>query len=106
MTRADLFERLGATITARLEADPATSYVASLAAKGHDAILKKVAEEAAETLLASKDGDKLHLTREIADLWFHCMVLLAWHGVDPADVMAELQRREGTSGIAEKNSRR
>jgi phosphoribosyl-ATP pyrophosphohydrolase len=100
-----ILERLAVTIASRLKADPATSYVASLAAKGQDAILKKVAEEAAETLLASKDGDKLHLIRETADLWFHCMVLLAWHGVDPADVLVELQRREGTSGVAEKKSR-
>src|SRR2546429_9812347 len=77
---AEILERLAATITSRLRADPATSYVASLAAKGQDAILKKVVEEAAETLLASKDGDKLHLIRETADLWFHCMGLLAWHG--------------------------
>ena len=103
---AEILDRLGATITARLNADPASSYVASLAAKGQDAILKKVAEEAAETLLASKDGDKLHLIRETADLWFHCMVLLAWHGVDAADVLDELRRREGTSGIEEKSSRR
>lgn len=98
--------RLAATIESRLQADAGTSYVAGLAAKGQDAILKKVAEEAAETLLASKDGDKLHLIREVADLWFHCMVLLAWHGAGPADVLAELQRREGTSGIEEKSSRR
>jgi phosphoribosyl-ATP pyrophosphohydrolase len=103
---AEILERLGATIAARLTADPASSYVAGLAAKGQDAILKKVAEEAAETLLASKDGDKLHLIRETADLWFHCMVLLAWHGVDAADVLDELRRREGTSGIEEKSSRR
>jgi phosphoribosyl-ATP pyrophosphohydrolase len=104
--QAEILERLTAAIAARLKSDPATSYVASLAAKGHDAILKKVAEEAAETLLASKDGDKLHLIRETADLWFHSMVLLAWHGVDSADVLAELQRREGTSGLEEKASRR
>ena len=97
--------RLGATIVQRLQADPGSSYVASLASKGQDAILKKVAEEAAETLLASKDGDKLHLIRETADLWFHCMVLLAWHGARPEDVLAELARREGTSGIVEKKSR-
>jgi phosphoribosyl-ATP pyrophosphohydrolase len=103
--QAEILERLTATIAARLKSDPATSYVGSLAAKGHDAILKKVAEEAAETLLASKDGDKLQLVRETADLWFHSMVLLAWHGVDSADVLAELQRREGTSGIEEKASR-
>jgi phosphoribosyl-ATP pyrophosphohydrolase len=104
--QAEILERLAAKIAVRLKSDPATSYVASLAAKGQDAILKKVAEEAAETLLASKDGDKLHLIRETADLWFHSMVLLAWHGVDSADVLAELQRREGTSGIEEKASRR
>jgi phosphoribosyl-ATP pyrophosphohydrolase len=103
--QTEVLDRLAATILSRLKADPATSYVASLAAKGQDAILKKVAEEAAETLLASKDGDKLHLIRETADLWFHCMVLLAWHGLGPRDVLDELQRREGTSGIAEKKSR-
>jgi len=105
MTHADVLARLGAVIADRLKADPGTSYVASLAAKGEDAILKKVAEEAAETLLASKEGDKLHLIRETADLWFHCMVLLAWHGASPDDVLMELARREGTSGIAEKTSR-
>jgi phosphoribosyl-ATP pyrophosphohydrolase len=103
--QTEILERLAGTIVSRLKADPATSYVASLAAKGQDAILKKVAEEAAETLLASKDGDKLHLIRETADLWFHCMVLLAWHGAGPGDVLDELQRRESTSGIAEKKSR-
>ena len=102
----EILDRLAATIQSRLTAAAGTSYVASLAAKGHDAILKKVAEEAAETLLASKDGDKLHLIRETADLWFHCMVLLAWHGAGPQEVLAELERREGTSGIAEKNARR
>ena len=105
-TNTDVLERLAATIAARLKADPAASYVASLAAKGHDAILKKVAEEAAEALLASKDGDKLHVVRETADLWFHCLVLLAWHGAGPADVLHELERREGTSGLEEKKSRR
>ena len=105
MKDAELLERLASTIESRLKADPATSYVASLAAKGEDAILKKVAEEAAETLLAAKEGDKLHLIRETADLWFHCMVLLAWHGARPADVLAELARREGVSGIEEKKSR-
>ena len=105
MTHTDILDRLGEVIAERLQADPGASYVASLAAKGHDAILKKVAEEAAETLLASKDGDKLHLIRETADLWFHCMVLLAWHGARPEDVLAELERREGTSGIDEKKSR-
>jgi phosphoribosyl-ATP pyrophosphohydrolase len=105
VTNTEILARLGDVIAQRLEADPASSYVASLAAKGHDAILKKVAEEAAEVLLASKDGDKLHLIGETADLWFHCMVLLAWHGARPDEVLAELARREGTSGIDEKSSR-
>jgi phosphoribosyl-ATP pyrophosphohydrolase len=105
MTNAQILERLANVIESRLGTDPSRSYVANLAAKGQDAILKKVAEEAAETLLASKDGDKLHVVRETADLWFHSMVLLAWHGVRPEDVLAELARREGTSGIKEKNSR-
>ena len=105
MTNAEILARLGEVIAERLKADPGTSYVASLAAKGQDAILKKVTEEAAEVLLASKDGDKLHLIRETADLWFHCMVLLAWHGARPDEVLAELARREGTSGIEEKKSR-
>jgi phosphoribosyl-ATP pyrophosphohydrolase len=105
MNDADILARLGEVIAARLKAEASASYVAALAAKGQDAILKKVAEECAETLLASKDGDKLHLIRETADLWFHCMVLLAWHGARPEDVLAELERREGTSGIDEKKSR-
>jgi len=70
-----------------------------------EASLKKVGEESAETLLAAKDGDKLHLVRETADLWFHCLVMLAWHGLGPDDVLAELRRREGISGIDEKQSR-
>jgi phosphoribosyl-ATP pyrophosphohydrolase len=73
--------------------------------KGEDAILRKVVEEAAETLLASKEGDTLHVVRETADLWFHTLVLLAWHGLRPEDVLQELARREGVSGIAEKNTR-
>ncbi|HYC44747.1 MAG TPA: phosphoribosyl-ATP diphosphatase [Burkholderiales bacterium] len=105
MNDSEILARLGQVIEQRLKADPSMSYVASLARKGHDAILKKVAEEAAETILASKDGDKLHVVRETADLWFHCMVLLTWHGVRVDEVLAELARREGTSGIAEKRSR-
>ena len=105
VSSAEVLTRLGAVIAERLKADPGSSYVASLAQKGQDAIVRKVMEEATETLLASKDGDKLHLIRETADLWFHCMVLLAWHGARPEDVLAELARREGTSGIDEKNAR-
>ena len=106
MADKDILLKLGETIAARKGADAGTSYVASLMAKGEDAILRKVLEEAAETLLASKEGDKLHVIRETADLWFHTMVLLAWHGVGPEEVLAELQRREGLSGIAEKASRK
>lgn len=105
MIDTNILRRLGETLAARRQADPATSYVAGLYHKGHDAILRKIAEEAAETLLASKDGDKLHIVRETADLWFHCMVLLAWHGLTPEDVLAELKRREGISGIDERASR-
>jgi phosphoribosyl-ATP pyrophosphohydrolase len=101
----DVLQRLAETVASRKGADPASSYVASLFAKGHDAILKKVAEESAEALLASKDGDKLHLVRETADLWFHCLVMLAYHGLGPDEVLAELVRREGTSGITEKEGR-
>ena len=106
MKNAEILRRLADTIAARKQADPSASYVASLFAKGQDAILKKVAEEAAETVLASKGGDKLHLVRETADLWFHSLVLLAWHGLKPEDVLAELRRREGISGIDEKKSRK
>jgi phosphoribosyl-ATP pyrophosphohydrolase len=106
MADKDILLKLGETIAARKGADAGSSYVASLMAKGEDAILRKVLEEATETLLASKEGDKLHVIRETADLWFHTMVLLAWHGVGPEEVLTELQRREGLSGIAEKASRK
>ena len=102
----DILDRLAATIAARRGADPASSYVAALFAKGDDAILKKIGEEATETVMAAKDGDKLRITAEVADLWFHCLVLLARHGLSPADVRAELARREGMSGIAEKAARK
>lgn len=105
-TDATILQRLSASIAARRGADPAQSYVASLLGKGQDAILRKIAEEAAETLLASKDGDKLEVVHEVADLWFHTLVLLAWHGLSVDDVYAELQRREGVSGIAEKAARK
>jgi len=101
-----ILRRLGEVLAARKSADPGSSYVAGLFAKGEDAILKKIAEESAETVLAAKGGDKLHIVRETADLWFHCLVLLAWHGLKPEDVLAELRRREGISGIEEKKSRK
>jgi phosphoribosyl-ATP pyrophosphohydrolase len=106
MIDTKILRRLSDTIAERKQAEPASSYVANLFAQGHEAILEKVAEESAETLLASKDGDKLHVVRETADLWFHCLVLLAWHGLTSDDVLAELRRREGISGIDEKASRK
>ena len=106
MTHDDVLARLGHVIDARRSASPPGSYVSSLFAQGEDAILKKLAEEAAETVLAAKGGDKLNIVRETADLWFHSLVLLAWHGLGPEDVLAELRRREGVSGVDEKSARR
>jgi phosphoribosyl-ATP pyrophosphohydrolase len=102
----DILQRLTETLAGRKRAAPESSYVARLFSKGEDAILKKVGEEATEVILASKAGDKTHLVYETADLWFHCMVLLAQHGLSAADVLNELERREGLSGIAEKESRK
>jgi len=98
----DVLQRLTATIAARRGADPATSYVATLFAKGDDAMIKKIGEEATEAVMAAKDGDRLRLTAEIADLWFHCLVVLVKNDLGPADVCAELARREGISGLEEK----
>jgi phosphoribosyl-ATP pyrophosphohydrolase len=105
MARSDILERLEALIAERRVADPSTSYVAKLNAKGLDAILKKVGEEATETVIAAKSGERGALVHETADLWFHCLVMLSWHGIALADVLAELERREGRSGIDEKASR-
>ena len=101
-----ILERLAKHIEERRGAAPDKSYVAGLLKGSEDALLKKIGEEATETVLAAKGGDKLQLVRETADLWFHCLVLLARHGLSPADVLAELHRREGISGIDEKASRR
>ena len=103
---ADTLERIARVIEERKGRDPESSYVARLFATGEDAILKKIGEEATETVLAAKDGDRLHLVREVADLWFHCMILLSRHGLGPEDVLAELHRREGISGIDEKAARK
>jgi len=105
MISAEVLHRLGETLESRKGAEPGSSYVASLFHKGQDAILKKIGEEATETVMASKDNDRLHIVREVADLWFHSMVLLSWHGLGPDDVLAELHRREGISGIDEKAAR-
>jgi len=101
-----VLERLEAAIAARRGGDPGASYVAKLNAKGLDAILKKVGEEATETVIAGKSGEKGSLVAEMADLWFHCLVLLDRQGVRVADVLAELERREGRSGLDEKASRK
>lgn len=105
MTDSSILNRLAETIEARKLADANSSYVAKLFHGGHDKILKKIAEESAETLMASKDGNVEQVIYETADLWFHCLVLLAYHGLTPDDVLQELARREGTSGIEEKASR-
>ena len=104
---------LAAVIESRKPAsggDPTTSYVARLLHKGPDAFLKKIGEEATEVVMAAKDvdhgGDKALLVGEVADLWFHSMIALAHYGLSPADVIAELQRRVGTSGIEEKALRK
>jgi phosphoribosyl-ATP pyrophosphohydrolase len=102
---SDILSRLAQVLEARKQADPDASYVARLYAKGLDAILKKIGEEATETVMAAKDGDPARLTAEIADLWFHCLILLAQQGLGPAQVLAELDRRFGLSGIAEKAAR-
>ena len=101
----DILRRLTARIEANRSADPVTSYVATLFAKGDDAIIKKIGEEATEAVMAAKDGDKMRIKSELADLWFHCLILLVRNGMGPGDVLAELARREGISGIDEKASR-
>ncbi len=113
MTSNDALARLAAVIESRkpsLGGDPATSYVARLLAKGPDAFLKKVGEEATEVVMAAKDvehgGDPAKIVYEVADLWFHCMVALAHFGLTPADVIHELERREGMSGLEEKALRK
>ena len=102
---SDILARLAEVIEGRKGADPGSSYVASLFHKGEDAILKKIGEEATETVMAGKDGDRLRIVNETADLWFHCIVMLAHYGLKPADVLLELRRREGISGIDEKMAR-
>jgi len=97
----DVMARLAAVIESRRGADPATSYVARLLSKGPDAVLKKIGEEATETVMAAKDGDRVRIVAETADLWFHCLVMLAQFDLAPADVLAELARREGLSGLDE-----
>jgi phosphoribosyl-ATP pyrophosphohydrolase len=106
MSSNDTLARLAQVIEARRGGDPDKSYVARLFGKGHDAILKKVGEEATETVMACKDGQAQKIVGEVADLWFHSMPALSWHGLTPADVLAELERREGLSGLEEFASRK
>ncbi len=97
----DTLARLAAVIESRRGGDPERSYVARLFAKGTDAILKKIGEEATETVMAAKDGQPEKIVYEVADLWFHSLVALAHFGLGPAQVLAELRRREGISGLEE-----
>jgi phosphoribosyl-ATP pyrophosphohydrolase len=113
MTSNDSLARLAAVIESRKPAsggDAGTSYVARLLARGPDAFLKKIGEEATEVVMAAKDadhgGDPQKIVNEIADLWFHSLIALAHYGLQPADVIAELERRAGTSGIEEKALRK
>jgi phosphoribosyl-ATP pyrophosphohydrolase len=101
MNGNDTLARLAAVIDARRGADPDRSYVARLFSRGTDAILKKVGEEATEVVMAAKDGDRQRIVGETADLWFHTMVALSHFGLGPAEVLAELERREGLSGLEE-----
>ena len=101
----DILLRLMAVLASRKEADPDSSYVAGLYAKGLDSILKKIGEESAETIIAAKSGDKQQIVYETADLWFHCLVMLAQQNLDARLVLEELERRFGVSGIDEKAAR-
>jgi phosphoribosyl-ATP pyrophosphohydrolase len=102
---SDTLQRLAEVLERRKSADPASSYVAGLYRKGLDAILKKIGEEATETVMAAKDGVSDKLVYEVADLWFHTLVLLAQQGLGPQDVLDELERRFGLSGLEEKACR-
>jgi phosphoribosyl-ATP pyrophosphohydrolase len=113
MSNQDILDRLAAVVESRKPAhggDPETSYVARLLYKGPDAFLKKIGEEATEAVMAAKDmdhgGDASRLVGEVADLWFHSMIALAHYGLGPADVVRELARREGLSGLEEKALRK
>ena len=101
-----ILARLADVLAARRGGDPERSYVARLLAKGNDAILKKIGEEATETVMAAKDGVPDRIVAETADLWFHCLVMLEFHGLRPEQVLGELARREGISGLDEKASRK
>ena len=102
----DILLRLMAVLASRKDADPDSSYVAGLYAKGLDSILKKIGEESTETIIAAKSGDKQQIIYETADLWFHCLVMLEQQNLDARLVLEELDRRFGVSGIDEKAARK
>jgi phosphoribosyl-ATP pyrophosphohydrolase len=102
---SDVLNRLAEVLEERQAADPESSYVAKLYARGLDAILKKIGEEATETVMAAKDGEADKIVYEVADLWFHSLVLLSHQGLHPQLVLAELDRRFGLSGLVEKANR-
>ena len=104
--KRDTLEELQSVLTTRLDADPEQSYVASLYQKGLDHILKKIGEESSEVIIAAKSTNSSDLVKEVADLWFHCMVLLVEKGLSTQDVLHELDRRFGVSGLEEKANRR
>ena len=103
---SDTLDKLAEVLEARKTASPDSSYVAGLYAAGLDKVLEKVAEEAAEAVAAARQDDPRALVRETADLWFHCLVMLASRGLHPRDVLEELERRFGISGLEEKASRK
>lgn len=103
---SDTLQKLAEVLEARKGADPDSSYVAKLYSKGLDAILKKVGEEATETVMAAKDGEAQKIIYEVADLWFHTLVLLKHQNLEPQQVLDELERRFGLSGLEEKASRK
>ena len=105
MSTHDILHRLSETLASRRHADPETSYTAKLFANGPDSILKKIGEESAELIMAAKDGKRLNIVWESTDLIFHVLVLLSFYGLSIEDVSQEMRRREGVSGIDEKNAR-
>ena len=105
MSTEDVLLRLSETLASRRNADPETSYTAKLFAKGPDSILKKIGEECAELIMAAKDGQRPNIVYESADVLYHVLALLAFYGIGAEDLLNELKRREGISGIDEKKSR-
>ena len=106
MNDLEIFNRLQALIVSRQGKSTGNSYTEELFRKGHDHLLKKFGEEALEVLMASKDNDSEHVVRELADLWFHSLVVMTYHGISMSDVASELERREGISGLEEKSGRK